>query len=99
MQQDSSWVDQASWLSVIPFWLEAYYIFFNSINFFWLSSSSHFPQQQVIAPQKPQEDASGSELSRMTGASSNDHPAETQQQHRHQLVHQDAANAATENMT
>jgi len=42
---------------------------------------------------------SGSESSRSMGASSNASLAGTQQQPRHQLVHHDAANAATEHMT
>jgi len=51
-----------------------------------------------MAPQTSQPDASGSESSRTTGASSVAPPAEAQQQRRHQLVHCDAANAATANM-
>jgi hypothetical protein len=43
--------------------------------------------------------AIGAELSRTTGASSNALLAETQQQHRHQSVHRDAAIVCTENMT
>jgi len=42
---------------------------------------------------------SASETSRSTGAASNEGLAGTHQQRRHQLVHQEAANAATDNMT
>ena len=52
-----------------------------------------------MAPQTPQQGEGGTESSRMTGTSSNTPPAETQLQRRHHLVHRDAANAATENMT
>jgi len=57
-----------------------------------------FPQQQVMAPQTPQLGVIQSELSRTTGTSSNAPLAETQLQRRHQIVHRDAAIAATENM-
>jgi len=43
--------------------------------------------------------AIGAELSRTTGASRNVPLGETQQQHRHQLVHHDIVIVATENMT
>jgi len=52
-----------------------------------------------MAPQTPQPGGIQSVPSRTTGASSNAPLAETQQQCRHQLVHRDAAIAATENMT
>jgi len=51
-----------------------------------------------MAPQTPQPDVIESESSRMMGASSNAPLAETQQQRRHQLVHRDAAFAATRNI-
>ena len=51
-----------------------------------------------MAPQTPQPDVVQSESSQTTGASSNVPQRETQQQRRHQLVHRDAAIAATENM-
>jgi len=96
-QQDIPWVERASWQSFIPLWPGAYYIFLRTVHFSW-SSSSPFPQQQVVAPQTPQPDVIQSESSRTTGASSNEPLAETQQQRRHQLVHYDAAIAATKNM-
>jgi len=52
-----------------------------------------------MAAETPEQDWSESELSWLTGASSNPPPAVTQQHHRHQLVHRDAANAASEHMT
>jgi len=52
-----------------------------------------------MAPITHQPGEGGSQSSRMTGASSNSPPAKTQQQRKHQLVHCDVANAATENMT
>jgi len=51
-----------------------------------------------MAPQPLQPGGIQSEPSRTTGASSNEPLAKTQQQRRHQLVHCDAAIAATENM-
>jgi len=51
-----------------------------------------------MAPQKPQPAARGSESSQTTGALSNAPPAEMQQQCRHNVVHSNAANAATENI-
>ena len=41
-QQDSAWIEPASWLSLIPFWLVAHYIIFSTSHFFSWSSSSHF---------------------------------------------------------
>jgi len=49
--------------------------------------------------QPPQPGLSGSESSWLAGASSNTSLSGTQEEHRHQLVHQDAANATTKNMT
>jgi hypothetical protein len=51
-----------------------------------------------MAPQTPQPGVIQSESSRTAGASSNAPLAEPQLQRRHQLVHRDAAIAATENM-
>ena len=34
MQRDSSWVEHASWLLIIPFWLEANYIFLRTSTSF-----------------------------------------------------------------
>jgi len=40
MQQDSAWIEGASWLSLIPFWLETNFTIFRTSRFFsWLSSS------------------------------------------------------------
>ena len=96
-QQGVSWVERASWQSFIPLWPVAYYIFLRTSHFS-LSSSSPFPQQQVMAPQTPQPGLSQSESSRTAGASSNAPLVETQLQRRHHLVHRDAAIAATKNM-
>jgi len=52
-----------------------------------------------MAPQTAQEAASGSDLSRMTGAFSNAPPPETHHQCRPHLGHCNAANAATGNTT
>jgi hypothetical protein len=49
--------------------------------------------------QPPQQGPSGSKSSRLPGTSSNTAVIGTQQERRHQLVHRDAANAATKNMT
>jgi hypothetical protein len=56
-------------------------------------------QQQAMAPETLPPGAIGAESSRTTGASRNAPLGETQQQHRHQVVHCDAANVATEIMT
>jgi hypothetical protein len=52
-----------------------------------------------MAPQTAQESTSGSELSRMMGASSSMSQTAPQHQRRFHLVHRDAAIAATEDMT
>jgi len=52
-----------------------------------------------MAPQTSLPGVIESELSHMMGSASNAPLAETQQQFRHQLVHCNAAIAATENMT
>jgi len=51
-----------------------------------------------MAPQTPQPGVIQSESSQTAGASSNAPLAETQLQRRHQLVHRDAANAATKSI-
>ena len=51
-----------------------------------------------MAPETLPPGAIGAESSRTTSASRNAPLGKTQQQHRHQLVHRDAAIAATENM-
>jgi len=98
-QWDLSRVEHSSWLSLIPFWLEANCILFKTSHLFSLSSSKPFPQQQDMAPRIPQHGASGSELSPTTGASFNEPPAKRKQQCRYELVHHDAANAATDHVT
>ena len=57
------------------------------------------PQRYVIAPEILHTGAIRAESTRMSGALHNAPPRETQQQRRHQLVHRNAANVATENMT
>jgi hypothetical protein len=49
--------------------------------------------------QTRQPEVTGSELSRTPGLSADTSYDGTQQGHRHQLVHRDTANAATEHMT
>ena len=53
----------------------------------------------MMATQAPQQGESGTESSGTRAISSDMPPAETQLQRRHHLVHCDAANAATENIT
>ena len=96
MQPDITWVECASWLSFIPLWLVAYYIFRRTFHFA-LSSFSPFPQQRVMAPQTPQPSLIESEWSQTTGTLLNAHRAEEQQQCRQQLVHHDSAIAASGN--
>jgi len=52
-----------------------------------------------MVTQPPQPGPSGSESSRLAGASSNTSLIGTQQESSHQLVHRDAANAATKHIT
>lgn len=96
-QQDSSWVECASWLLLIPSWLEAYYVFLSTSHMFSLSFSCPFQHQKIMATQTPQPGESGSELSETTDTSSNVSLAGPQQQCRHLVFHHDAANAATAN--
>jgi len=98
-RQYSSRVERASWLLLIPFWLEVYYIFLRTSHCTSLSSSSPIPQQRIMDSQTPQPGESGSELSETMDASSNLSLDGTQHQCRHQLVHCHAANAATANIT
>jgi len=53
----------------------------------------------MIDTQPPQPGENKSESSRLTGTTSNPSLIGTQQEHGHQLVHRDGANAATNNMT
>jgi len=98
-QQDSSWVECTRRLLLIPFWLEANFIFLRTSHLFSLSSSSPIPLHQFMAKQTPQPSESGSESSRLTGFASNASLAGAQQRPRHQWVHHDAANTATKNIT
>jgi len=99
MYQDSSWVECASWLLLIPFWLEANYIFFMTSHLFWWSSSSPSPHRQIMAAKTRQQSEKRSESSRSTVASCIVFLVSTKQQCWHQLVHHGTANAATDNMT
>jgi len=99
MQQDSSWADRACRLLLIPFWFDAYYIFLITSHIILLSSSCHFPHQQIMVTEAPQQGDSGSESSELTDPSSNVSVTATQQQSRHQLVHLNTANAGSGNMT
>jgi len=99
MQQDSSWVYGTSWLLLILFWLEATYVVLRTSHFILLSSSSPIPHQHIMETQSPQQAASGSKSSRLAGNTSNTALIGTQQQCRHQEVHCDAADAATQTMT
>jgi len=96
-QPKNTRVECASWLSFIPLGLVAYYIFLRTFHFS-LASSSPFPPQQVMPPHSPQPGVPESESSRRTGGSLNAPLVEAQQQCRHQLVHHNAAIAATKNM-
>ena len=98
-QLDSSWVEHASWLLLIPLWLEDNYIFLRTIHIVSLSSPSPFPLHQIMAPRTPHPGVSRSQSSWLTDALSNIPPSKTQQQTRLLFVHYDAANAATQNLT
>jgi len=90
-QQDSSWVEPASWLLLIPFWLEADCIFPRTSHFFLFSLSSPIPHQQNMATTTRQPGERGPEPSRLMGASSHVSLAGTHQQCRQEIVHHDAA--------
>ena len=98
-QYDSSCITFASWLLLIPFWLEAHHIFHRISHIFSLSSFSPFPHQHFMAPATPHQSVSRYESSWMTGASSHAPPPQILWQCRHQSVNYDAATAATWNMT
>ena len=72
---------------------------FTTSHFFCLSFSSPIPHQHIVETQPPQPAASRSKSSRPAGDTSNMSLIATQQEHRHQLVHRNAADAATRNMT
>jgi hypothetical protein len=69
--KDSSWVEGANWLLLIPFWLEANYIFLRTSHFFALSSSRHYAPQPIMTPLPCERAESGSKSSRPTGPLSN----------------------------
>jgi len=98
-QHDSSWVYGTSWLLLILFWHEANYIVLRTSHFFSLSSSSPIPHQHIRDTQPPQPAVSGLKSSQLAGDTSNTSLIGTQQERRHQLVHREAADAATRNMT
>ena len=98
-QRDSCWVYGTSWLLLILFWHEANYIVLRTSHFSSLSSFSPIPHQHMMETQPPQPAASGSKSSRLVGATLNTSLIGTQQQCRHQLVHRDAADAATRKIT
>lgn len=92
--QDLSWGECSSWLLLIPFWLGANYIFLRTFCFLSLLSSTHFPLQEIIFPGTPHWGGSISESSQITGVSPNQPPYKTQQNHRDQSIHREAANTA-----
>ena len=98
-QRNSSWVQQSCWLLLIPFWHLANYTVLRASHFFSLSSSSPIPHQQIMVTQPPLPGQSGSNSSLFAGATSNTGILVTQQEHRHQVIHRDAANGATQHMT
>jgi len=98
-QQNSCWVYGTSWLLVILFWHEANYIVVRTSHIFLLSSSSPIPHHHVMETEPPQPALSRSKWSWLAGDSLNTSLIGTQQECRQQLVHRDAANAATRNMT
>jgi hypothetical protein len=53
----------------------------------------------MMDTQPPLPDESGSNTGRLAGATSNTEILGDQQERRHQLIHRDAANAATKHMT
>ena len=48
--QDSAWIERASWLLLIPFWLVAHYIIFSTSHFFSWSCSSRFYNSKPWLP-------------------------------------------------
>jgi len=109
-QQDSSCAEWVSWLLCMPFWLEANYIFLRTSHFFWLSSSSGLPSSfryhDLFISTAPDDGSTNTtarwkwnRIGQNDGCFIQQPPAETHSQLRHHLVHSDAANAATDNMT
>jgi len=110
LQQDSAWVERASWLYACYFDLKLTIYCSGLPTAFRYRLAQVFPLlfdiiisspplQQIMAPQTPPRDEHGTEISRTTGASSNVQPVETQLQSRHHLAHHDAPNTATESIT
>jgi len=99
VQPDSSSVDCASWMLLIPLWLEPKYIILRTSHFFSVSSSSPIAHQWIMATHAPQPGECGSKSGQPMGASSNPTLTDTQHQGRHQLVHHNAANVANPNIT
>jgi len=75
------------------------YIFLRTCHFLSLSSSSPILHQQIIATQTPQPGENGTVPGGSTDVTPNMSLSGTQQERRHQLVHHNAANAATKDMT
>jgi len=98
-EQYSFRVDCTSQLLFIPFRLEADYVFLQTSHFFSSSSSYLCPQLQVMSTQTPEQGPGLSELSRMTGTSSNVLYTDIQQEWSHQLVLHGARNEATNHVT
>jgi len=97
-QYDSSRVQCPSLLLLVPFWLEANYMFLRTSHFLSLTSSSPILHQPIIAIATTQYGESGSEMSQSMRAPSNGPVAGTQRQYRYVVVHPDAANVAMEYM-
>ena len=97
-RQDSSLVYGTSWLLLIQFSNEANYIVLRPSHFFSVSSSSPITHQQIMDTQPPQPGERRSKSSRLAGTRSDTSLIGTEQERRHQLVHRDAADAATRNI-
>jgi len=67
-------------------------------HLFQLSSSSPTPHQQIMETLTRHSDASGSQSSRLVGATSNTSIIAIQQEQRHQVVPRETGNAATKQM-
>jgi len=98
-QKNSSWVEGANWLLLIPFWLEATYIFLRTSHFFSLSSSPYSLPKPIMTAVPSQQAGRESESSQPTGPLSNLSPGEMWQWRKHQLVHSDIGIPVTRQMT
>lgn len=94
----TSSVAHATWQLLIPSWLEANYINISTSYLLSWSFHSPLPQQQVLARKIAQQVERGSELSKQPKALTIVPLAVSQQQCWHQIVHCDAADAATRYM-